>query len=156
LIQTSTCQLYLSNDKEELNDLPRICARCHFDENGATRWLVLTPENDNSASKVRYQYDEDRLTSLCRIEGKKISLVQKSPFTFIESVVAMNRHLHKQLFSGAAGRWLFTGIDLQRGCDEREKLTIDFKHNMNYRLTKSDILIDEKKVGDIFFSLRRP
>jgi hypothetical protein len=51
---------------------------------------------------------------------------------------------------------VFTRIDLERGCNEREKLALRLRHNLQYRLTKSDILVDGRKVGDLFFSLMKP
>jgi hypothetical protein len=102
---------------------------------------------------MRYEYDEARVVSLCSIVGDDITLTKKSPFTFIETLVAMNKHLHQRMFPEAPGKWLFTRIDLTVGCDDRENLALRLRHNMNYRLTKSDILVDGRKVGDLYFSL---
>ena len=65
----------------------------------------------------------------------------------------MNKHMHQQMFPEAVGKWIFTRIDLEAVCDARENLALDFKHNMNYRLTKSDILLGGNKTGDLYFSL---
>jgi hypothetical protein len=65
----------------------------------------------------------------------------------------MNKHMHQLLFPELIGKWIFTRIDLPLFCDAHEKLALKIQHNMNNRLTKSDIEVDGKKVGDIFFSL---
>lgn len=152
-VHTPVCRLYLADSKEVLNEVADIRARCQIDVNGVTRWLALTQGAGNATSGGRYGYDEERIISLCRMEGEQIAAEQRSQFTFIETVVAMNKHMHQQLFPEAVGKWIFTRIDLAAFCDARENLSLQFKHNMNYRLTKSDILVNGIKVGDLYFSL---
>jgi|GEM_PF-1295596 len=147
------CQLYQADNKDALNSVQGIRARCQFNVNDITHWLALTQMDVDTAPVNRYEYDENQIISLCRMEGAGIVLTQYSPFTFIENIVAMNKYMHQQLFPDALGKWIFTRIDLIVGCDEHEQLALQLKHNMNYRLTKSDILVNGKKVGDIFFSL---
>ncbi|WP_150048056.1 MULTISPECIES: hypothetical protein [Methylomonas] len=98
-------------------------------------------------------YDEERVTSQCRIEGDGIWLIGESPFSFIETLVSMNKYLHQQLFPDAVGKWIFTRIDLDQESDAQSGLALLLKHNLNYRLTKSEILLDGKRLGDIYFSL---
>lgn len=152
-VRNPVCQLYLADNKEELNNVANVRARCQYDVDGITHWLALTQDSDDAVSGDRYEYDEDKIITLCRMEENGIILTRQSPFTFIESVVAMNKHMHQQLFPDALGKWIFTRIDLMHGCDERENITLQLKHNMSYRLTKSDILVNGAKVGDIYFSL---
>lgn len=152
-VRTPVCRLYSTNIKGTLNDVENICARCQFDIGGNTYWLALTQDSGDAVSGGRYEYDEDRIIRLCVMQDEGIVLTQSSPFTFIENVVAMNKHMHQQLFPDAVGKWIFTRIDLSRSCNDRENLSLQFKHNMNYRLTKSDVLINGEKVGDIYFSL---
>jgi len=147
------CQLYAADTKEALNSVPDVRARCQFDKNGSTKWLVLTENDGDTALDERYEYDEDRVISLCSMETDSIILTQKSPFSFIETIVAMNKQLHQQLFPEVIGKWVFTQIDLETDLSDRENLALRFMHNMNYRLTKSDILVNGTKVGNLFFSL---
>lgn len=152
-IRTPSCRLYMADSKEALNKVEDIRARCQFDIEGATKWLGLTQSGVDTTTGGRYTYEEERLTSLCKIEAESVALTQLSPFTFIESVVAMNKFMHEDMFPEAIGKWIFTRIDLIKFCDERENLSLQFKHNMNFRLTKTDVLVDGVKVGDIYFSL---
>lgn len=152
-VHTPICQIFLTDNKEDLNNVRGICARCQCDENGITHWFALTGLDGDENSGERYEYDEDRIVSLCALEQDKITLKEHSPFTFIETVVAMNKHMHQQLFLDAPGKWIFTKIDLDNVIGERDNLALQLKHNMNFRLTKSDILLNNKKVGDIYFSL---
>ena len=147
------CQLYSADTKDALNTVTDVRARCQFDKNGATQWLVLTENEDDTDLCERYEYDEEQLISLCRLDADSIVLTHKSPYSFIETIVAMNKHLHQQLFPEVIGKWIFTQIDLETDCYERENLALRLMHNMNYRLTKSDILVNGKKAGNLFFSL---
>lgn len=155
-IYTPKCRLYRASSKEELGNVVDVRARCQFDEKGVTHCLALTQGSGNAASGERYEYDEERLIALCSMEADRITLRHRSPFTFIENVVAMNKHLHQQLFPDAMGTWVFTRIGLERGCDQREKLVLRLRHNLQYRLTRSDILVGGQKLGDLFFSLMKP
>jgi len=83
----------------------------------------------------------------------RIILNGQSPFSFIETVVAMKKRLMESLFPDVEGKWVFTRIDLPALCEANTNLIIAFKHNMNFRILKSDILVDGEKVGDLYFSL---
>jgi hypothetical protein len=151
-VSAPVCELYLTNDKEELNQISDINARCQLEVDHVSYWIALKPLTTDKPGK-RGDYDEENLIALCRWEGATIRLTQLSPFTFIETLVSMNKHMHQQLFPDVAGKWIFTRIDLDSGCAEREHLELHFKHNMNYRLTKSEILANGQKLGDLYFSL---
>lgn len=152
-INSSHCKLYLTLLKEELNDLTDIRARCQFFENSIPYWLAVEQEMEDTTSALRVEYDEEKVISSCICNQESIVLIKESPFTFIETVVSMNKYMHQQLFPEAVGKWIFTRIDLDSNCTARDKLELRFKHNMNYRLTKSDVLVDGVKIGDIYFSL---
>ncbi len=147
------CQLYSADTKEALNSVPNVRARCQFDKNGSTQWLVLSESESDAALDGRYEYDEDRIVALCKQDADSLIITQTSPFSFIETIVAMTKHLHQQLFPEVIGKWVFTRIELDTACYERENLALRFRHNMNYRLTKSDVLVNGEKLGDIYFSL---
>jgi len=152
-VRTSICQLVITTSKESLNEMKDIAARCQLDLDGVTHWIGIAKDGKNNVSGERYTYDESRIISLCSMDGDGIVLDGLSPFSFIETVVAMNKHLHQQLFPEAIGKWIFTRLDLPQFCDVRENLALRFRHNMNFRLTKSEIEVDGRTVGDIFFSL---
>lgn len=152
-VHTPLCTLYRTSIKSELNEVADIRARCQFDINGVTYWLGLIHNTSDSCVAGRYSYDEAEIVSLCDFKGEQTKIKGQSPFTFIETVVAMNKYMHEKLFQGVSGKWIFTRIDLYSNCNARDKLELRFRHNMNYRLTKTDVLVDGVKVGDIYFSL---
>lgn len=147
------CQIYVTDYEEEINAVADIRARCQFDVDNQTKWLVLTPGIAKKSPKHRYEFDEEQILSCCSKNDNTISLCTQSPFSFIENIVAMSKHLHQYLFPEVQGQWLFTRIELTRGSDRRDSIGLTLKHNMKYRLTKSDIIVDGQKIGDLFFSL---
>lgn len=154
-VKTPICKLFLSDNKEELASIGEAKVRCHFDVEGKMHWATLVEDADNTVPGKRYEYDEASIISVCLMEDEEIVLTQPTKFSFIENIVAMNKHMHQQMFPEIQGSWVFTRIDLEVGCEANNNLKLHFRHNMNYRLTKSDILLDGKKIGDLFFSLVR-
>lgn len=153
-IRPRSCEIYTTSIKEEITAIEGVKSRCQVNVDGETRWLALkensmqTGDNDS-----RYEYDENHVISLCELREESISLMGHSPFTFIETVVAMNKRLLEELFPDANGKWVFTRIDLDFLSYADTNLCLNFKHNMNFRLVKSEIIEGGQKIGDIYFSL---
>jgi len=152
-VLSPSCDLYESFCKEDLNFVSDIRARCQFEHYGKMHYLALAEAPNSSLANERYAYDEDQIVSISSHNGEEIQLNERSPFTFIETVVAMNKYHHQMLFPNASGKWVFTRIDLQHDCHVKENIHLVFKNNMSFRLTKSDVLVNGEKVGDIYFSL---
>ena len=152
-VHTAMCKLYLTKNKSLLNDVKGLAVRCQLDIDGATHWMAISQDDNNNTVGEKYSSHENQIATLCSVDGDSININQSSPCSFIETIVAMNKQMHQQLFSEVNGAWVFTGIYLPVLCDAKEKLVLRLRHNMNYRLTKSDIEVDGNKVGDIFFSL---
>lgn len=153
-IRDPRCLLYVSECKISMDTIEGIETRCQLDVDGSTHWMGLKPlVCDDCSEAGRYPYDEDGLVNLCQLDKETISLPIESPYTFIETIVAMNKRLLQILFPDANGKWVFTRIDLPELSSVRSKLAVRFMHNMNYRLLKSDILVDDIKAGDLYFSL---
>jgi hypothetical protein len=150
-VTTPSCLLYESKVKSEIDALEGIKARASFDLDGEKRYIgIIEGASENGA---RYDYDESLITKATAIGGDTISLTSESPYSFIETIVAMNKHYLQKRFEDVAGKWIFTRLELDQVQDARSELSLVFRHNMNFRLTKSDVLINDKKVGEIYFSL---
>lgn len=103
--------------------------------------------------ECRYPYDEEQITKLCCVDGKKVYLLEKSPNSFIETVVAMTKHLHYICYPTSA-KWVFTRLDLTEILNkEGDYIHIDLIQNLNNLLTKAEITCNNKVVGKIYFSL---
>jgi len=102
-----------------------------------------------------YPYDEAIFRRICSISDKAISLKKNSPYSFIETVVAMFKKLLQTLYPNLQGKWLFTHIQLDSFNEVSENLKIIHTHNLANKLMKGDILYGHKKLGQIQFVLRR-
>lgn len=151
-VRTPQCVVYHVRAPDALADVCGVKVRAAFELDGVPHWVVLT-ESPRPGLGGRYEYREERVTSLCTIGGQGIALSGASPFTFIETIVAMNKHLHQNRFKDAAGKWIFTGIDLIRGCDAREGLSLQLGPDPNPRLTRAQIVHLDQPIGSLFFSL---
>jgi len=151
-VRTTRCEVFQAESQRDLREIRDIKVRAKFEVSGVTQWVALKSAAA-SGPFGRYEYSEDRITSLCNVEPRGIVLDGESPYTFIETVVAMNKHMHRTLFTDAVGQWLFTGIDLLRGCNARERIALRCGRDVNYRLTRTEIVHDGQPIGNIFFSL---
>ncbi len=116
-----------------------------------TAWLM---ETDESVSG-EYDYNEDEIAQGSAITGETIKLIEETPYSPIEVLVALNKHLHLNLFPDAPGKWLFTKLELIRLLDEKDppEFELKFEKNSNFRITKTGIFSGGEKIGDIYFSL---
>lgn len=153
-VRTPMCEAYQADSREGLDQLRNIKARASFDFGGIRQWLALKDLPALGPAR-RCEYPEDRITSLCDVRGRTIVLERASPFPFIETVVAMNKHLHQKLFADATGKWVFTGAALTQGCDAREGFSLQIGSEVNYRLTRAEIVHNGRAIGSLLFSLAR-
>jgi len=107
------------------------------------------------AVECRYPYDEEEIVGQCVVSGRTITIKGKSRHSAIEVLVAMTKHLHQAVHPGAAGKWVFTKLDLQRLLhpDDAAKFRLDLRQDSNLRLTKTEIFSGGETLGSIYFSL---
>ncbi|MCU4157538.1 hypothetical protein J1N10_16290 [Carboxylicivirga sp. A043] len=104
----------------------------------------------------RTDYSEDYVFRNSKINGDTIKLNYNTQgYTFSELVVSMNKCYMQDMHSD--GKWIVTKFEyatLEGICDYMAKdVTIQLQKNLNNKLTKSEISIDNKPVGYIYFSL---
>ena len=103
-----------------------------------------------------YDYDESRVIDNMTTEKEAARMAAKSSFTYIEQIVAMNKSLHLTLYPDAKKKWLFTKIDIKDMIDPSifpgRELTIRVIKNFHNKLTQSGILLDNKLLGNVWFS----
>lgn len=107
----------------------------------------------------RYDYAEEAIVAATQIRLDCASALSNVAldFTDIERWVAMVKALHHGLYPEASGKWLFV-----RGKFVRYRGTyghtaiehrVTLEANFNDKFTRSALVIDGEKLGDIFFSL---
>ena len=114
-------------------------------------WLLATGQ----PVTCRFPFDEDAIRRHCRISSSTNAIRTHTPYSPIEVAVAMTKHLHNALLPQAAGRWIFTRLEMGRLLRpaDSDGLDITLRDNMHNRLTKSEIRAHGEPIGFIFFSL---
>jgi len=111
----------------------------------------------DKAIDCRYEYDEDALVRHCQldIDNLQIHLGSVTGYSFYENFVAMNKHLLQSIYPEEKGKWYFTRIEQAKLVSDEALITIKLIKNFNFRLTKSDILLEGEKFGSVYFTMVR-
>jgi hypothetical protein len=113
--------------------------------------------DNGQAIHCRYPYDESLIISNTRLDlaGQSIHLQQVTTFTFCENFVAMNKHLLQSIFPDEQGKWYFTRMELEHPIKDAALVSVKFIKNFNFRLTKSNLYIEDQCVGSVYFTMVR-
>ncbi len=105
----------------------------------------------------RYLYDESLIinNTALNLANQVINLQQDTQYTFCENFIAMNKHLLQSLFPDEKGKWYFTRLELKHPVEDNTLLSVKFIKNFNFKLTKSDIYIENNCVGSVYFTMVR-
>lgn len=106
----------------------------------------------------RCEYAEENIVAVTDIQVKAATATSSSdlPYTNIERWISMVKALHFALYPELRGKWLFVRGKFNHYQDAFAK---DVRHqvvveaNFNNKLTRSALMIDGEKLGDIYFSL---
>jgi hypothetical protein len=106
----------------------------------------------------RYPYPEDALQALCRVDAARrtIFLSATSPFTPIETMVAMTKVLHLAVFPEKGQQWLFVRLEAPRWppASFGEGLAITLAQTVGTRLTKNRVSLGNDILAFVYFALK--
>ncbi len=112
---------------------------------------------NNTNVDCRYEYLEEKIVdnSIVSIPEESIVLNTSTEYSFIEHIVAMNKALVETLYDDVEGKWYFTRLQLDENISMADvsSLQLILKSNFQFKLTKSSIVVNDKEVGFIYFSL---
>ena len=104
----------------------------------------------------RHPYDEAQLIRRCELirANRTIRLAESSPFSFIETVVAMNKALHLAVWPDVPAPWVFCRWDSDCTVERPvpRDLQVALVHTLGTRLTRAEVSAGGARVGDVFFS----
>lgn len=134
-------------------DNSKVNIRCNL--NGENKVFQLIENSE--VIDCRYEYDEESLVAHCDLDlsHQQVHLKQITAFTLCENFVAMNKFLLQCLYPEEKGKWYFTRLEQAKIVDDSTLITVKLIKNFNFRLTKSDIFIDDKKIGSVYFTMVR-
>jgi hypothetical protein len=123
---------------------------------GVREKFVLAEDGREIVERVAYA--EEAIVSATDIDvgTATATSVQPLSFTSIERWVAMVKALHHALYPALPGRWLFVRGKFKyyrAHYDAASQHAVVVEANFNDKLTRSALLVDGQKLGDIFFSL---
>lgn len=113
-------------------------------------------ENDEPID-CRYEYNEKLIIEKTTLDlaSQTIHLNESTRFTLCENFVAMNKYLLQQLFPDEAGKWYFTRLEQTMLIDDNALISVKLIKNFNFRLAKSDILLNGEIIGSVYFTMVR-
>ncbi|AJD05314.1 hypothetical protein ACUMG2_000808 [Campylobacter lari] len=139
---------------DDLKDLRFIC---HFIAKDSMIHYLYGIDNPLSKPTLSKPYPEENITKDATInhDEKSIILNNTSNFTYIEEIVALNKHLLNNIFPQAKGKWYFSKLQFQNiPLEKSYPIKIVFKSNFNFLIVKSEIYFNDKFLGFIYFSLK--
>lgn len=114
-------------------------------------WLV----ESNREIKNRYKYNENPLKEKAIIDNHSIILTEQMTYTTIEAIVSLKKHMVESVLSESKGKWIFTRLDLKTlfNLETFDEIKIVLTNASATRLVKSEIHVNKKMCGYIFFTL---
>jgi hypothetical protein len=129
----------------------------HFSVSTSTAGYQVTVTQTDEAISSSYNYDEDQVTNPISWTNKAAEIQIKSGYSYMEQLVVITKKMHQRLYPEATGQWLFTKIQVKDFIDPNlyigHRLMVKAVKNFHNKLTQNIITLDEKPVGDIWFSL---
>ncbi len=149
------CELIIENKKVGIEKPKDFVARMIIQEVDKT-WRLWLVETNEPISK-RYEYDEKKIKEASTISDRTISAGYCEDYDTIEAIVALNKILLSKTFSNLNGKWVFSRLTLDRATDttQYEKIKLNFTNNLSNKLFKSELIVNGKAIGYIYFSLTR-
>jgi hypothetical protein len=145
--------LEISEQKPENEDILKFA--CKYTDTQNNKKILYGIENSKKI-ECRYEYPEGDIYKLANLnlENQEVSLKEASSYSFVENCVALNKYLLENLFLDLNGKWYFTRFQLREIPNKNfYPLKLVLKANFNFKLTKTEIFIDNKLIGYIYFSL---
>lgn len=105
----------------------------------------------------RYAFDEDAIVSSALFDDRLILMTQRTAYSPIEEIIALNKALNYRLMPKVPGKWLFGQLTLKHALHkDYQKIKISMRSAIKGQYSVSDIDIDEKPAGEIRFVVGQP
>jgi hypothetical protein len=118
---------------------------------------AITDRNaDGVAERVEYAEEEIVASMDIQVATATATSVGALPYSSIERWVSMVKALHLALYPDLVGKWLYVRGKFDHYQDVYEPAArhqVVVQANFNSKMTRTAVLVDGQKVGDIFFSL---
>ena len=127
-----------------------VTAQVRDHEENESLSLVLY-EIDSVEDSERVEFDEEAVCQGASIDGRSITLVNPKHKDLIELVVSMCKRLHQEVVTDTK-KWVFSRYLGRFPIPDARKIEIKIVKQVGIKLTKSDVLVNDEKIADLFFS----
>ena len=145
--------MYITN-KVVKAEYPIINSLISFMHNGV-KYYVVVCENDNEI-ECATEYSEEIVNKQSTIIDKTITFLNILDDSYVEIVVSMNKYFLNQTIK-EKGKWIVTKFDFFELNDikdiKNKEIRVELVQNLNNKLTKSLLYLDDSVVGHLYFSL---
>lgn len=146
------CELVIDENVETQNIVGK--GSVSFEDN-TKKNFYLTETTKTPTERV--PYDEDSLVALAQYTEHSIQLSDKSPFSSIETIIALTKALSYKNMPLQQGKWVFGRIDLTTALPEiKHSVLIEAVSSVAGRFSVNNIIIDGNLVGKIQFIVGSP
>lgn len=118
---------------------------------GRSSFVVTVNEAVKFAEADRQEFDEPEVCRGSVTGYKRITQAQPHHDDGIELLVALCKKMHQECVSSSK-KWVFSRYDGQFPIPEQKKVELVITKQVGTRLTCSDVLINDEKIGNIYFS----
>jgi hypothetical protein len=121
-------------------------------------WVARLTDTANQPASRR-PYDETMVVEKCEIDEVERRIVFRrgeTPYSMMETLVSMNKALHLKVFPDARGSWVFCQWNSPHWpLDESlNGVCIQLKQALGTRLTRAEVSLDDRVIGQMYFSAR--
>jgi hypothetical protein len=154
-IYQPNCCIYTTDVLFEYTEAAKFMpVRCRMIEDGKKIFKLLNI-NEVAGDRIeKIDYNEAKIFQMCLLDANTISVTNRSPFTFIETIVSMNKYLLGKQIDDQNGKWVFMKIKLfGEYVDVRKNLSLTIARQFGSRLVETNIYHNTKLIGNLQFSL---
>lgn len=152
-IRNQNCILYSTEREEEASVYSSSPVRCTLYVNDKIKYMFIKSDEINIYSEDRIKYEESLILENCIFNENSIINNDNTHYTFIETVVSMNKALLSRNFSDLKGKWIFNKAEMAYTCDAIKDLKLELLQNVGSRIFKTKVFHRIKEIGYIYFSM---
>ncbi|MGJ8530450.1 hypothetical protein [Maritalea sp.] len=117
--------------------------------------FFLSETDGEVVGRIPYAEEEVVRNMVFADQGATALMGALNPFSDIEVWIPMVKELHTRLFPEANGKWVFARAKMSGYSPEHAPMEYRVQHTakLGHKLTRNEVFLGDRKVGDIFFSL---
>lgn len=112
--------------------------------------LVLNEVSEEGVVE-RQEFDESKVCHGAVVGDNRITQIRPHHENLIELLVSLCKRMHQECLD-TSKKWVFSRYDGQFPIPEPEKVELAITKRVGTRLTCSDVFVNDKQIGNVYFS----